>query len=89
MNAKMGSVLPIEKLDRLKFASWEYKMPQYLVGQGYWGYIKGAQENQPNPAHVDYLAWDQATSHVLYYLASCVHDHIVGYIREAKRPTEA
>ena len=34
--------LPSEKLDRNNFASWEYKMHQYLVGQGYWSYIKGA-----------------------------------------------
>ena len=46
MNTQMGSALPSEKLDRNNFASWEYKMHQYLVGQGYWGYIKGAQENR-------------------------------------------
>ena len=46
MNNQMGSALPTEKLDRTNFASWEYKMHQYLVGQGYWSYIKGAHENQ-------------------------------------------
>ena len=39
MNTQMGSALPTEKLDRNSFTSWEYKMHQYLVGQGYWSYI--------------------------------------------------
>ena len=37
--------LPSEKLDRSNYSSWEYEMTQYLVGQGYWSYINGAQEN--------------------------------------------
>ena len=39
--------LPSEKLDRNNFASWEYKMHQYLVGQGYWSYIEGAHIDRP------------------------------------------
>ena len=35
MNTQMGSALPTEKLPMTNFASWEYKMHQYLVGQGY------------------------------------------------------
>ena len=54
----MGSALPTEKLDRTNFASWEYKMHQYLVGQGYWSYIEGAHETQPNPTQADYPAWE-------------------------------
>ena len=42
MNTQMGSTLPTEKLDLNNFASWEYKMHQYLVEQGYWSYIEGA-----------------------------------------------
>ena len=86
MNTQMGSALTTEKLNRSKFASWEYNMHQYLVSQGYWGYIEGTQENKPNPAHVDYQTWEQATSRVLYRLTSYVHDHMLGYIREAKTP---
>ena len=56
MNNQMGSAFPTEKLDRTNFTSWEYKMHQYLVGQGYLSYIKGAHENQPNSTHVDYPA---------------------------------
>ena len=47
MNTQMGSALPSEKLDRNNFASWEYKMHQYLVGQGYWSYIEGAHIDRP------------------------------------------
>ena len=89
MNTQMGSAPPTEKLDRSRFASWEYKMPQYLVGQGYWSYIEWAQEHQPNPTHANYPTWEQAVSRTLYYLASYVHDHMLGNIREAKSQKEA
>ena len=89
MNTQMESVLPTEKLDRTNFASWEHKMHQYLVGQGYWSYIKGAHETQPNPTHTDYPTWEQAANRVLYSLASCVHDHMLGCIRDSKTPKEA
>ena len=58
----MGSALPTEKLDRNNFASWEYKMHQYLVEQGYWGYITGAHENQPIETAPEYVTWVQAAS---------------------------
>ena len=64
-------------------------MHKYLVGQGNWSYVEGAHENQPNPTHPDHLTWDQVASLVLYYLASCVHDHMLGYIKETKMPKEA
>ena len=78
MNTHMGKALSIEKLDRNNFASWEYKMHQDLVGQGFWIYVEGA--------HADHPAWEQAASRVMYCLASCVHDHML--IGEAKTPKE-
>ena len=80
MNIKMGSAFPTKKLDRTNFASWEYKMHQYLVGQGYWSYIEGVHETQPNPTHADYPTWEHAASRVLYCRASCDHHHILVYI---------
>ena len=80
MNTQMGSALPSEKLDRNNVASLEYKMHKYLVGQAYWSYIKGAQENRPGPTTLKYSTWEQATSQVMYCLATCVHDHMFGYI---------
>ena len=76
----MGSTLPTENLDRNNFASWEYQIHHYLVDQGYWRYIEGAHENQPNLGQADHLTWEQAASRVLYYLASCVQDHMLDYI---------
>ena len=64
-------------------------MHQYLVGQGYWSYIKGPQEYQPVPTTPEYTTWEQAASCVMYWLATCVHDHMFNYIREAKTPKEA
>ena len=75
MNTQMGT-------------SWEYKMHQYLVGQGYWSYVEGVHKNQPNPAHANHPTWEQAVSRVLYCLGSCIHDHTPGYIRDVKTPKE-
>ena len=85
----MGNSLPSEKLDRNNFAFWEYKMHKYLFGQGYWSYIKGAQENKPAPKDADYSIWQQAVSRVMYCFATGVNEHLLGYIREAKKPKEA
>ena len=52
----MGGVLPTEKLDRRNYASWEYKMHQYLPGHGYWSYIHGENEVAPKSAHKDFPA---------------------------------
>ena len=51
--------------------------------------IKGAQENQPNRTTLEYATWEQAASRVMYCLATCVHDHMLGYFREAKMLNEA
>ena len=64
-------------------------MHQYLVGQGYQSYIKGAEENKPDPKEVDYSTWEHAMSRVMYCLATCVHDHMLGYIQEAEMAKEA
>ena len=40
----------------------------------------------------NFALWEykmQGASRVLYCLASCVHDHILGYIRDSKTPKEA
>ena len=89
MNTQMVSGLPSQKLDRNNFASWEYTMHQYLVRQGYWSYIKGAHEDQPVVTAPEYATWEQAASRVMYCLATCVHNHMLGYICKAKTPKEA
>ena len=37
----------------------------------------------------EYATWEQAASRVMEFLATCVHDHMLDYIREAKTPKEA
>ena len=80
----MGSSLPTEKLERGNYASWQYKMDQYLLGHGYQSYIEGVNEVAPEAMHKDFSTWEMAASRVLYSLASCVHDQMLGYIRDAK-----
>ena len=62
MNTQMGNTLHREKLDMSNFSSWEYKMNQYLVGQGYWSSIKGAFEEKPAITNGNYPAWAQGVS---------------------------
>ena len=80
----MASSLPTEKLDRNNYASWSYKMHQYLPGHGYWSYIEGANDAAPESTHRDFPAWEQSASMVLYCFASCVSE-----VRDAKTPEGA
>ena len=43
----MASSLLTEKLDRTNYASWSYKMHQYMLGHGYWSYVEGANDAAP------------------------------------------
>ena len=63
-------------------------MNQYLVGQGYWSYINDTQENKPEITNANYPTWEQGASQIMYYLATCVHDHMLSHIRDAKTPRE-
>ena len=47
MDRSMASSLPTKKLDRTNYASWSYKMHQYLLGHGYWSYVEGANDAAP------------------------------------------
>ena len=85
MNTQMSNSLHSEKLDHNNFSSWEYKMHQYLVGQGYWSYIKGALETKYDITNVDYPTWQQGPNWVIYCLATCVYDHMLSHIRDRRR----
>ena len=64
-------------------------MPQYLLGHGSWIYVEDANEEALELTNRDFLAWEQATSYILYCLTSCVHDQMVSYIKDAKSPNDA
>jgi hypothetical protein len=72
MDRGVGRFLPTEKLDRTNYASWSYKMHQYLLGHGYWSYVDGAKDTAPNPIDVGFEAWEKSASRVMYCFASCV-----------------
>ena len=85
----MASSLLTEKLDRSKYASWSHKMHEYLLGLTTGVNADGTNEVALEPAHKDFPVWEQATSRVLYELASYVHDLMLGYITDAKMPKGA
>ena len=69
MDRGMASSLPTEKVNRSNYASWSYKMHQYLLGHGYWSYVDGPNDTTPDSAHRDFLAsnsWQAEFSTVLY-----------------------
>ena len=47
------------------------------------------QENKLEITHANYPTWEQGASRVLYCLATCLHDHMLSHIRDAKKPKEA
>ena len=89
MDRGMVSSLPTEKLNRSNYASWSYKMHQYLLGHGYWSYVDGANDETPESTHRDFPAWEQSASRVLYCFAFCVSEQVLSYIRDARTPKDA
>jgi hypothetical protein len=83
MDKGVGSFLPAEKLDRTNYASWSYKMHQYLLGHGYWSYVDGAKDTPPDPTDADYPAWEKSASTVMYCFASCVGEQLLSYVLDA------
>ena len=59
-------------------------MHQYLVGQGYWSYIKERKKINPTQRlpNTQHGSKPQAASRVMHCLVTCVHDHMLGYIAE-------
>ena len=89
MDRNITSSLPTEKLDRSNYVSCSYKMHQYLLGPNYQSYVEGANVAALESTHKEFLVLEQGVSRVLYYLASCVHDQMLDYIKDAKTPKEA
>ena len=82
----MGSALPTEKLDRNNFASWEIQDAPIPCRTRLLELHQRSTRRTPRPERHQLR---KAASHVMYCLATCVHDHMLGYIREAKTPKEA
>ena len=52
MDRGMGSSLPTKKLNMSNYASWLYKMHQYLLGHGYSSYVEGANDATLESTHI-------------------------------------
>jgi hypothetical protein len=86
MDREVGSFLPTEKLHRTNYASWAYKMHQYLLGHGYWSYVDGANDTTPDPTDAGFAAWEKSASRVMYCFASYVGKQLLCYIWDAGTP---
>ena len=89
MDRGVASSLPTEKLDKTNYASWSYKMHEYLLGHSYWSYVEGANDTAPKPTHRDFPAWEQSAGKVLYCFTSCVGEQLLSYVRDAQTPMGA
>jgi hypothetical protein len=89
MDRGVGSFLLTEKLDRTNYASWSYKMHQYMLGHGYLSYVDGANDTAPDPTDAGFAAWEKSASRVMYYFASYVGEQLLCYFRDAGTPKAA
>ena len=58
MDRSIASSLLTEKLDRNNYASWSYKMHQYLLEHSYWSYLEAVNAIAPDSAHKDFPMWE-------------------------------
>ena len=68
MDRGMAKSFLTEKLDKRNYASWSYKMHQYLLVHRYWSYMEGVNEGALEPTQKDFPVWEQAASRVLYFM---------------------
>lgn len=59
-------------------------MQQYLDGQGYWAFVAGTLETKLIATSSNLTMWEQGANHGMYCLATCVHDHMLSYIRDVE-----
>ncbi|KAH7287748.1 hypothetical protein KP509_32G072100 [Ceratopteris richardii] len=86
-----------DKLDKNNFHAWRFRMMNFLMGKGYYKYIKGENENAPQlPKRIQtvdqlraYEEWNQGAQKVMYWLSVSIQDSMIGYIQDAKTLKEA
>ena len=86
-----------DKLDQNNFHAWKFRMTNFLMGKGYWEYIRGEMEEmleslEYNPTTAPIKAfkdWTQGASKVMYWLSISIHDSMIGNIQSASTPKEA
>ena len=95
-NDALGKIVG-DKLDKNNFHAWKFRMTNFLMGKGYWEYIDGDQEEQPEIPERNATAaqtktvkdWNQGARKVMYWLSVSIHDSMIGHIQDANTPKEA
>ncbi|KAH7442352.1 hypothetical protein KP509_03G084200 [Ceratopteris richardii] len=91
------SQLMSDKLDKNNFHAWRFRMMNFLMGKGYWKYIKGDNKNalqlperNRNAEQIrSYEEWNQGARKVMYWLSVSIQDSMIGHIQDAKTSKEA
>ena len=86
-----------EKLDKNNFNAWRFCITNFLMGKGYWDYIKGEHEIAPvvpernnTPEQIKALKdWNQGSRKVMYWLSVSIQDTMIGHIHDAESPKKA
>ncbi|KAH6554802.1 hypothetical protein KP509_05G000500 [Ceratopteris richardii] len=90
------SQLMSDKLDKNNFHAWRFRMKDFLMGKGYWKYIKGENENAPQLPQRNHIAnqlrayeeWNEGARKVIYWLSVSIQDSVIGHIQDAKTRKE-
>ena len=85
MDRGMDSSLLTKKLDRNNYASWSYKMHQYLLRHGYWSYVDGANDTAPNSTHIEFTTLEHSANRVLYCFAYSGGKNGEGYLGKSEK----
>ena len=87
--AKGFNQIVSDKLDKNNYPAWKFRMTNFLQGKGYWDYIDGENEVDPEcpaenstPEHRKALKdWTQGKSKVMYWLSMSGKNGMIGYLQ--------
>ena len=91
-----NSNVGIEKLDKDNYQPWKFRMSNYLMGKGLWGYVTGEETEPELPkegATPDDLkarkTWNERDKKVMFLISQNVSNGMIGHIQELTTSKEA
>jgi len=89
------SQITIEKLNKNNFQMWKFRIPNFLMGKGYWEFITSDEKEPPLPENPTQQqiqtnkTWHEKARKVLYWLSVSVSNSMIVHIQDAKSPKQA
>ena len=86
----------IEKLEKENYQPWKFRMSNFLMGKGIWGYVTGKDKEPKLPkegATPDDLkarkTWNERDKKVMFLISQNVSNGMIGHIQELTTSKEA